>query len=207
MNGNRLGFCILHKVEAGVDDGHILAFKEFIYPPECRTPKDYMDFQESKYLVFLEKIFIEAFGTGIKLRYIEQLEYLSTYWPRLHTPTQGWINWSWEASEIERFICAFDTPYSGAQTIWNEQIVHLKNVVADYNEGPFHPFQTGLILRNNKQWLVVSTRLGCILIQSAVNSKGENVISNMRPGDRLVTPQDRLEESFQRIIYNSEGKQ
>ena len=205
MNGNRLGFCVLHKVEVGVDDGDILACEEFIYPPECRTRRDYMTFQENKYSIFLEKLLTDAFVSGIKLPRISQLEHFSTYWPRLHTPSQGWVNWSWKASEIERFICAFDDPYSGAQTLWKKQIVHLKSVVADYNEGFFHPFQSGLILRNNKRWLVVSTRHGCIIIQSVVDSEGDNIISNMSPGDRFITPKNKLEGSFERIIYDSNG--
>ena len=36
--------------------------------------------------------------------------------PRLKTNLNGWIDWSQNVYELERFIGAFDQPYAGAKT-------------------------------------------------------------------------------------------
>ena len=52
----------------------------------------------------------------------------STYWPRLKTDINGWVDWSLKIDSIERFICAFDEPYSGAKTFLGNKTVSLKSV-------------------------------------------------------------------------------
>ena len=73
---------------------------------------------------------------------MDQLEYLSIYWPRLSTEHHGYVDWSWSLKDIERFICAFDEPYPGASTYIGSRKVHLKEGYADFNDGLFHPFQS-----------------------------------------------------------------
>ena len=53
MMGNRLGFCVLHHVDGGIDSGDIVAFDEFIFPPTARKPIDYMNIQIEKNLNFI----------------------------------------------------------------------------------------------------------------------------------------------------------
>ena len=52
--GSRLGFCQLHIVDTGVDTGDILQTKEFLYPPSCRVPEDYMKVYFEKNKDFVE---------------------------------------------------------------------------------------------------------------------------------------------------------
>ena len=47
---------------------------------------------------------------------IKQNEGSSVYMPRLHTLTNGFINWDWSSKEIGLFIRAFDDPHEGAST-------------------------------------------------------------------------------------------
>jgi methionyl-tRNA formyltransferase len=155
---------------------------------------------------FLTDIFSKAFGSGIEFAQKSQPEYLSTYWPRLHTPTHGWVDWSLDAVDIERFICAFDEPYIGAQSLWNGQTVHMHGAIADFNEGAFHPFQTGIVFRNNGRWLQVATRNGNIILQSVTDAEGKSLMDRIRPGDRLFSPKEKQEQALQeRIIYTSKG--
>jgi hypothetical protein len=55
--------------------------------------------------------FIEEIRTkGVSIETYKQIEYLSTYWPRINTPIQGWINFDDTLYNIEKFICLFDDP-------------------------------------------------------------------------------------------------
>ena len=53
MMGNRLGFCQLHLVDKGVDTGDIIKTEEFLYPPSCRIPKDYINLYREKNMHFI----------------------------------------------------------------------------------------------------------------------------------------------------------
>ena len=156
LMGNRFGFCQVHLVDAGIDTGPILVSEEFIYPPACRTPQDYMAYAAKQYVRL-----IGEFLDTMKARPREficrmQPEYLSTYWPRLDTATHGWIDWRWDAALLERFICAFDEPYGGAQTLLKGRTVRLKQAFANREDQTFHPFQSGIIYRANKRWLCIA---------------------------------------------------
>jgi methionyl-tRNA formyltransferase len=135
MMGNRFGFCLVHKIDEGVDTGEVVVFKEFIYPPSCRTPADFDLYYRDQNYDFVVSLLESVRAQSRSFFCMVQPEYLSTYWPRLHTPTHGWLDWSWSAAEIERFICAFDDPYSGARTMLYGKIVKLKKVFANYQDG------------------------------------------------------------------------
>jgi methionyl-tRNA formyltransferase len=49
----------------------------------------------------------------------------STYFPRLNSLNQGFIDWEWDCGEALRFIRAFDDPYCGASTFLNERRVFI----------------------------------------------------------------------------------
>ena len=66
------------------------------------------------------------------------------YWPRLNTDAHGYINWSNDVEDIEKFICAFDDPYKGAITYFNDNKIRVKKVFLMKTDGIFHPFQNGI---------------------------------------------------------------
>jgi len=205
MCGNRLGFCVLHKIEPEPDEGKLLAVEEFLYPNSCRTPLDFMIIYIDKNFEFVTEILAKAFDGGIAFSPVGQPNYISTYWPRLHAPTHSWVDWSLNASEIERFICAFDEPYHGAQSLWNGQPVYLRGAIADFNEGTFHPFQAGLVFRKNGSWLHVAAKGGNVIVQSITDADGKSLMSMIRNGDRLITPHEKLDHAKQRVIYTPSG--
>ncbi|MBI4615063.1 MAG: hypothetical protein HY720_15730 [Planctomycetes bacterium] len=205
LRGNRLGYCVIHGIDEGVDTGPILDHEEFLYPGTCRVPEDYQEFYLSKNLLFLER-FVDRISSGeTKLTARVQCEYLSTYNPRLSTDLHGWIDWSWPADEIERFICAFDRPYAGASTRWNEQRVRIRTVSVQRNDGYFHPYQSGLVYRNNGRWLMVAACGGELLVEEALDEKGESLLARIQEGDRLETPCGDLEAARKRIRYGATG--
>jgi hypothetical protein len=67
---------------------------------------------------------------------------------------------------------------------------------------------TGLVSRDDGNGIVVSTtEKYSLLIEKIIDSKGENLISSIKPGDRFYTPKNVLNNSiYKRIIFNSKGK-
>jgi methionyl-tRNA formyltransferase len=203
LMGNRLGFCMLHVVDEGVDTGDIVAHEEFIYPASCRTPLEYAAYYQEKNYKFILALLNSTWGTQKTFSPLVQPEYLSTYWPRVHTPTHGWIDWGWSAAEIEKFICAFDDPYSGAQTLWCGKLVRLKKAIANYQDGYFHPAQAGLVYRTNQKWLCIACKDGAIIVEELLDEENKGIIESVKTGEAFVTPADYLQQLANRPVYSA----
>jgi methionyl-tRNA formyltransferase len=196
------GNCLAHLIDTGVDTGDILKTEEFIYR-DCKTPRDYMDYNINKNYTFIKK-FIDDICNGVEFKPIIQTEYFSSYWPRLNTETHGWIDWSWSGFDIYKFICAFDDPYAGAHSYLNNKKVYLKDAFWDTNDGDFHPFQSGIIYRNNNSYKAIASKGGTILVKNIFDENGNEPKFNV--GDRLFTPQKQLEDALsQRVVYTPTG--
>lgn len=204
LTGNRLGFCQMHMVDGGIDTGDIVATEEFVYPASCRIPIDFELMYMHKVTEFTQSILDQVFAGKIELAKKTQSEYLSSYWPRLHTEKQAWIDWSWPVWQVERFCNAFDEPYMGSGTFWNEGEVRLKSAQADYNDQETHPFMSGLVYRNNGKWLHVACSGGSLIVEK-VMAEGRNIVGEVSVGDRLYTPSEKLAQMGERIIYTPKG--
>lgn len=205
LMGNRFGFCQLHLVDAGIDTGPIVVSEEFIYPAACRTPLDYMAYAADQYARLIGEFLDSMKARPRTFTCVAQPEYLSTYWPRLETATHGWIDWRWDASLLERFICAFDEPYGGAQTLWNGRTVRLKRAFANREDQSFHPFQSGAVYRTNKRWLCIAAEGGSIVVEDLRDERGATVLADVRAGDAFTTPPDQLLKRTERIRYDARG--
>jgi len=201
LRGNRIGCCNLQiineKMVQGVfDSGEIIKTEEYLFPPSARIPADYFDYAVKKEILFLNE-FLEEVDAGKDFELSKVQENFSIYFPRLNTLRHGFINWEWDTKDIERFICSFDDPYAGASTFINGERVHLKKCHSESNDGPFHPFQTGLIYKNNAQAIFVATRSGTLIIRDILSCSRENIIHYLKPGQRFFTPKEALEDAFQ----------
>jgi methionyl-tRNA formyltransferase len=205
LMGNRFGFCQLHLVDEGVDTGAIVITEEFIFPPTCRTPKDYMAHATAQYVRLIDGLLDSTRAIPREFTLKAQPEYLSTYWPRLDTASHGWIDWRWEAPFIERFICAFDEPYPGAQTTWNGRTVHLKRAFVSHEDQAFHPFQAGLVYRTTQRWLCIAATGGSVVVEDLRDESGADVLAQVRAGDALTTPAKRLESLSKRVQFDALG--
>jgi methionyl-tRNA formyltransferase len=205
LMGNRFGFCQLHLVDAGIDTGPLVVSEEFLYPPACRTPQDYMRHAADQYVALIEGLLDSVKTRACSFACRAQPDYLSTYWPRLDTATHGWIDWRWAADAIERFICAFDEPYPGAQTRWNGRTVRLKRAFATLEDQPFHPFQSGIVYRTNRRWLCIAAAGGSIVVEDVRDEKGRKVLSEVRAGDAFTTPAEKLQALSKRVLFNARG--
>jgi methionyl-tRNA formyltransferase len=205
MTANRFGFCVLHLVDGGVDSGDIILFDEFLYPAACRIPIDYENLYVEKNFVFLTNLLNHITLKEKHVKPIAQSEYFSTHWPRLHTLTNSWIDWSMEVNDLERFICAFDDPYSGAQTYINGKNVHLKRVSLNFQDGVFHSYQSGLVYRKTKSWICVCVKGAALIIESVIDENDINMLDLIKVGDRFLTPIEELEGGKKRVIYGPSG--
>ncbi len=202
LTGQKTGMCLLHQMTAGIDDGPILTYEEFIYPAHCRLPKDYVDVYEQKNTEFIIN-FVANYNGQITPQI--QPEYLSTYWPRLRADVHGWINWDWDFVEIERQICAFDEPYGGARCRFQNKMVIVRNAWGQSTDGYTHPFQHGLVYRNNGKWISVAAKGGELLICSIKDEEGNDIMPLIKPGDRLFTHPDDLMETKKRVVKSAKG--
>lgn len=207
LRSNRLGFSVLHQVDAGIDTGPIVKLHQFYYPAGCRVPRDYIEAYNQQNCTLLDEFLAEV-QEEIDFPLLPQSEYFSSYWPRLSAFHHGYIDWNWSLRHIEQFICAFDEPYLGASTFVGEQRVFLHDCLADYNDGGFHPFQTGLIYRTTSDALYVAAGEGSLILRDVRDESGQSVLGKMKVGDRFFTPTAYLEQAKMfRAIYTPEGLQ
>jgi methionyl-tRNA formyltransferase len=205
MVGDKVGVSLIHQIFPGIDTGDIIGYENYLFSEKCRIPIDYSKESIFKYFDFM-CLFFQRVESHEEFMCTGQPEYLSTYWPRLNTDIHGYINWSFNVKDIERFVCAFDDPYKGAITIYNDEEIRLKKVFSNNNDGSFHPFQSGIIYRKINKMIFVAVNNGSLIINEVLNNNGDNIISTMTVGDRFYTPQAKLEKALQyRATYTPRG--
>ena len=112
------------------------------------------------------------------------------------------------ALNLKRFVAAFDDPYNGASTYFGEKKVRIKKLRIHSGEIPSHPFMSGIVMRNDKNWIVVSTKeeQHKVIIEEVLNEKGKNIVGEIKVGERLNTPITHLEKAKSiRAKFNSKG--
>ena len=205
LRGDHMGFSLIHQVEPGIDTGAIIAYQEYHFPYSCRVPIDYQKYSLEKNLELFD-LFLSNVEAKIEFPALGQPEYLSTYWPRLSTDLHGYIDWSWELGDIERFICAFDEPYAGAMTFVNDTKVRLKNCLSTTSDGRFHPFQQGIIYRITDGAFFVAVTGGSLIVNSVTDESGSDMTGHLCTGDRFYTEARLLDEARRsRVIYTPKG--
>lgn len=203
MAGDRQGAITIHVIDGGIDTGAIVFREDFRFPSTCLTPADYQEYYIEQVLKvvpgFLKSIIVDR----RRLEFKDQAESLSTYWPRLSTDLNGWVNWSWSAENITNFIRAFDKPYPGASTFLHNQRVRLRSAFINTEDGPFHPFQRGLIYRKRDGIFSVAAGDAAVNLTITSDLTGESMPPEAKLGDRLETPFDILERALTRPRYRT----
>ncbi|CAM4199109.1 hypothetical protein EWU23_04735 [Cytophagaceae bacterium 50C-KIRBA] len=204
LKGNKIGACNLQvineeMIQGVFDSGEIIKFKEYLFPNEARIPDDYFSFATSQEILFIKE-FIDEISAGHHFQTFKLQENFSMYFPRLHTLKNAFIHWQWDSLDIEKFVCAFDDPYAGVSTQIHGKLVRVKKARLENNDGPFHPFQCGLIYKIYQGNLYIATRQGTIIISEVNDEFGNSVLSELRTGDRFFTPQDWIENGLKTKI-------
>ena len=200
LRKNKIGACniqiVNEETKQGIfDSGEIIKTKEYFFPPSARTPSDYFDFAVKKELEFIFE-FLDDINNKKELPHNNLQESFSIYFHRLSSTKQGYIDWKWDTTEIENFICGFDEPYTGAMTFIQKEKVYLKDCYSEFNDGPFHPFQSGIIYKINNNSAYIATKSGTLIVGKILNNKNINILNNLNLGIRLYTPYKYLEESM-----------
>ena len=206
MMENRSSAAVVHLMEPEIDSGDILDMETYTIANSHKKPEEWERFT-SKLEEDLLKRFLGVLLSGGTFRRIKQDESMSTYWPRLNTDLQGYIDWSWSRKEIISFVHSFDDPYEGASTFVGNDRVRVKSVFEVNGDGNFHPFQTGLIYRKTKDGLFVATKDGGIMFGKVLDYQGRNIgDQKIKLGDRFYTPTSIIDEvKRNRVYYSPEG--
>src|SRR5207237_9880737 len=151
---DRSGNSLVHLGTERIDDGPVIDERAYVFPGHLRRPIDYLGHAEKMDHEFLGAFLMkvsEGFSFPLRL----QNENISTYFPRLNSERQGYIDWTWPGDAIERFILAFSTPYPGAKTFLRDKEVHIFDARFRSGAQPQHPFFVGLVVRSFNERIYV----------------------------------------------------
>tara|TARA_A100001015_G_scaffold320199_1_gene445734 strand:+ start:6813 stop:7820 length:1008 start_codon:yes stop_codon:yes gene_type:complete len=210
MREDRIDNQLFHKITEDIDDGPIIISNTSIIPSNCKKPKDFEEYSLNKFQSFY-KNFITRLKKGEKYSLKEQTKYLGNYNPRLSTNDHGYIDWNINSYDLFNFINSFDDPYPGAMTFLDRGkfgVLRIKSVHLHGGEPSNHPFMSGIVKRHDKDWLVVaSSGKHSILVEEVIDENGENIIDQIRQGDRFYTPNNYLDHAKKtKVKFTSKGK-
>jgi methionyl-tRNA formyltransferase len=202
LSGNLQGCISVHQLTSGIDDGLLALTTNFKFPKTARLPIHFERFESKKSIeltrTFLKSLLIKRF-ISLKPQHGN-----ASYFPRLFTPINGAIDWSWKASHVERFIRAFSHPYPGsfthAYTKSGRSAVRVFDAQA--GSGHTHPYMAGLVLDASKEAFTVACGTGTVRIKSS------NLMCEipLTVGDRLLTdPSDLMRAKAVRVSYGPQG--
>ena len=193
----------LHKVEPGIDTGNVVYRKSFIIPSSLKLPNEINVFLQSKNREMV-KDFLISFEKEDLLNE-KQNNYFSSYNKRLFSDVNGWIDWSMNVDDLDRFIRAYGNPYGGASTFLFDSPVKIEDIEKSKNEPARHPEEIGTVLRKFEDYLVVSVNGGSLYIKKImVNNK--NIIEKISAGDKFYTKSTILDQKNQRVLFVKESK-
>ena len=152
----------IHRVDKEFDTGDIVASKKLNLINKNLLPKNYLQIIAKEEKLFLSK-FVNKIMKDEKLTLIKQKggQY---YWPKLNADNDGKIDWSWSVRDITSFIKSFSHPYNGAFSFININKIKIFNASFILKK-KFHPFQNGLIFRENKTEIFVAHSTGYLILQ------------------------------------------
>jgi hypothetical protein len=202
LESNPFGFVNLYLVDEGIDSGPILEYEEFLFPTTCSVPSDYENFYFEKVIDFILKNLSLLQKSRVSYTPKLQAAYLTTYWPRLNCDVNGWVDWTMNCSELERFIRAFDDPYGRARTLLRGKNVRIGGVHLNFSDGKFHPFQSGIVYRKGPKWLCIAANGGALVAEELTDDNGDSLLDQVRLGDRLYTPDSLIEGNTKRHRLN-----
>ena len=195
MREDRIDTQLVHMIDEGLDTGEIIDYSLALFPRQCQIPIDFEIYREKKFIEFYSE-FLKKVHRGDFFNLTHQPKYLGRYNPRLHTESDGLINWEMDSYDLINFINAFDDPYKGASTYLNNGNygkLYLKKVHLHGGDSSNHPFMSGIVSRHDINWIVVSTKSKhMLLIEEILNKKGENILGKIKAGDRFFSPFEEL---------------
>ncbi len=160
----------IHKVEEDLDTGKIVFSKKIKFKKKLCLPNEYYKIISKNEKFFLKE-FVDKIIDGKTMKEKKQ-KGEKFYWPRLNSDIDGKINWNWKAKDIVLFIKAFSHPFNGAFTFIKKNKIRIFDASIIRNK-KFHPFQNGIIYRENNSEIYISNSTGSILIKK-INLKSNH---------------------------------
>ena len=198
MREDRISNQLFHLIDEGINTGPIIYNEISLFPSNCKVPLDFEKYKWNEmnhfYKVFLKKVLNkESFQIQIQNKNIKRFN------PSLNTIINGYIDWSLNSYDLYNFINAFDEPHQGASTFLNRSNfgkLFIKSVQLHGGDTNNHPYMTGIVSRHDKKWITVSTTgKHMLLIEKIMNTKNQNIINQIKEGDRFVTPHSLIDKS------------
>lgn len=188
LAGERWRGVTLHKLIPAIDAGPIVARKKLWFS-DSATPEELA----SKLEKSAQSLLIKKLPSVMKRRYrlIEQKEGKHSYWPRLNSKLQGFIDWSWAAVEIVVFCDALRASGTYALTELQNNVVEIESTVLG-KKRYFHPFTWGLVFYQSESRLYVASKGGEVIVtlRSPTNDPPRNL-----EGERLFTSSFHLDNA------------
>ena len=194
----------LHKVKQKIDGGNIVYRKSFIIPSSLKSPLEINNFLQKKNREMVKE-FINKISKNHKLIEEKQNNFFSNYNVRLLSNINGWIDWSNEVDDLDRFIRSYGDPYEGAKTFIHDKQVSIKYIEKSMQDSARHPDEVGRVLRKFENYIVVSTIKGSIYIKEVI-WKNKNIINQIKSGDKFYTKIKYLDLSNRRVKFVNKNK-
>ncbi len=132
----------VHLIDAGIDTGGVVLQHERKLDAARPVPADYLLETNTLYVDLLSE-FLDRIDSGAPLTVTGQDEAEATYLPRLHTETNGAVDWAWDAADVDAFIRAFATPYPGAFSFIGERRISILAGEPSASGERKHPYLAG----------------------------------------------------------------
>ena len=188
----------LHRVTPGIDTGNVIYRKSFIIPSNLKLPKDINLFLQLKNREMLKE-FLNNYNKNASINE-KQNNLFASYNKRLSSKINGWIDWSMNIDDLDRFIRAYGDPYGGANTFLSNAKIKIEDVEKSKNEPARHPEEIGSVLRKFEDYIVVSVSGGSLYIKKILKKK-KNIINSIKPGDKFYTKLNYLDNKNQRVLF------
>ncbi|OGY44938.1 MAG: hypothetical protein A2729_04115 [Candidatus Buchananbacteria bacterium RIFCSPHIGHO2_01_FULL_39_14] len=185
--------------------GEVIKRQEFIFSNNLIKPVDFYNYSLKKEInFFLEFINDIKKAKNFVLQRLDENQ--SSHYPSLFTKLHGLIDWSWQGKDIYLFINAFDDPYSGANAYWQGQKIYLSDCQLLPQPEAYHPFTSGLVVRQNKNGIFVATIGNLLQIKKVLDEKGREIFKKIKAGDRFYAPPTELLKSrILKVSYDNNG--
>tara|TARA_B100000787_G_scaffold168466_1_gene157276 strand:- start:4770 stop:5753 length:984 start_codon:yes stop_codon:yes gene_type:complete len=194
----------LHKVTSRIDSGKVIYRKNIFIPSNLKTPLQINNFIQSKNREMLKEFLIK-FDKKIKLNEETQNKFFSSYNIRLLSNINGWIDWSHNVDDLDRFIRSFGDPYRGANTFINDKQIRIKFVEKSKQDSARHPEEIGRVIRKFEDYIIVSVNEGSIYIKE-IFWKNKNIINEIKSGDKFYTKMKYLDLKNRRVSFINNSK-
>ena len=137
MNQEKYIGVSFHEINKKIDDGQVI-YKKKILIKKNTKPIDALNY----FYDFVKKNIFKFIKSNKKK--LNNNDSFATYFPRLNSEINGYLNVNWSADECVSFINSFSDPYPGAHVRYKGKKIIIKNAKI-YSNKKYHSFLNGKI--------------------------------------------------------------